>query len=286
MLKLIMAAFLLVLMHNPALGEEASLDYIETFPTGEINWKTGKMSAIGFSESSQKKTGIQPLRNEALSTARKIAGDTLVGLIGKLCLSGGRTVSEVMEAEPSIAEKIREMVRSVPVVQQNFLSDGAAEIVVEMSIYGGFAQLILPDEIRHIEAIQPVKVTKNRQSDDTSGSAGRLQAGGLVIDARGLGATPAMTFAVLDENGKPVYGSAYISREYAVQWGMAEYVRRVPTRDDSVRVSPNPLVIKGLRATGVGRTDIVISNADAVKLRGAVENLLFLRKGRVSVVLD
>jgi len=286
MLRLIIAALALVLMHNPALGEEAPPDYIETFTTGEINWKTGKISATGFSEPSKKKTGAQTIRNEALSAARKIAGDTLAGLIGKLRLSGGRAVSDVMESEPSIAEKIREMARSVSVVQQNFLSDGAVEIVIEMSIYGGFAQLILPDDIRHIEVIQPVNITKKEQSGDTPGNAGRTQTGGLVIDARGLGAIPAMTFTVLDENGKPVYGSAYVSREYAVQWGMAEYVKRIPPVNDSARVTPNPLVIKGLRAVGVGRTDIVISNADAIKLKGTVENLIFLRKGRVAVVLD
>jgi hypothetical protein len=286
MLRLIIAALVLVLVHNPVLGEEAPPDYIETFTTGEINWKTGKISAAGFSEPSKKKTGAQAIPNETLSAARKIAADTLAGLIGKLRLSGSRAVLDVMESEPLIAEKIGEMVRSVPVVKQNFLSDGAVEIVIEMSIYGGFAQLILPDDIRHIAVIKPVTATKNKQSGDTAGSAERTQTGGLVIDARGLGAIPAMMFTVLDENGKPVYGSAYVSREYAVQWGMAEYVKRIPPVNESARVTPNPLVIKGLRAVGAGRTDIVISNADAIKLKGAVENLIFLRKGRVAVVLD
>ncbi len=285
MLRLIIAALVLVLMPNPASGAEVPPDYIETFTNCGVNWKTGKISATGFSELSKKKTGAQTSHNETLSAARKIAGATLADLVGKLRLSGRRTVSDVMEAEPSIAKKIREMVRSVPVVQQNFLSDGAVGIVIEMSIRGGFAQLILPDDIRHIEAIQPVNVIKVKPGGD-AGRVGRTLAGGLVIDARGLGATPAMTFSVLDEKGKPVYGSAYISREYAVQWGMAEYVRRIPTVQDSERVSPNPLVIKGLRAVGVGRTDIVISNADVIKLKSVVENLIFLRKGRVTVVLD
>ncbi len=284
--RLIIAALVLVLMHHPALGEEGPSDYIETFTTGQINWKTGKISATGFSELSKKKTGTVTIRNEARSAARKIAGDTLSVLIGKLRLPGGRTVSDVMESDPSIAEKIREMVRSVPVVQQNFLSDGAAEVAIEMSIYGGFAQLILPDDIRHIEAIQSVNVLKDTPGGDAPDSAGRTQASGLVIDARGLDATPAMMFTVLDENGKPVYGAAYVSREYAVQWGMGAYVKRIPTANDFARVSPNPLVIKGLRAVGVERTDIVISNADVMKLKGAVENLIFLRKGRVAIVLE
>ena len=284
--RLIIAALILLLMDKPVMGAEPTPDYIQTFTAGQVNWGTGKIVATGFSEPAQKKTEGQNIRNEALSVARQKAAHTLAGLIGGLSLSGGRTVSDKMDREPSIAEKVSEMVRSAPVVQQNFRSDGAVEIIIAMSIYGGFAQLILPEDIRHIEAIQPVNVKKEKPDPTAKTGVGRSPAGGLVIDARGLGITPAMMFSVLDENGKPVYGSAYVSREYAVQWGMAAYVRRIPTGNDFTRVAPGPLVIKGLRAVGIGRTDIVISNADAKKLKGAVENLILLRQGRVAVVLD
>ena len=41
-----------------------------------------------------------------------------------------------------------------------------------------------------------------------------------IIDAKGLNAKPAMSPKVVDENGQEVYGSAYVSREFAVQQGM------------------------------------------------------------------
>ncbi len=284
--RLIIAILALVLVQNPVQGAQAPPDYIETLVSGAMNWKTGKISATGFSEPLKKKAGKQTPRNESLAAARKLAGDTFGTLLKKLRISGAQTVADVMAAEPSIAEKIEEMVRSVPVVKQNFLSDGAAEIVIEMSIHGGFSQLILPADIRQIEAIQPVDTTPAPSGQSAAGSPGRPPAGSLVIDARGLGAAPAMTFNVLNENGKPVYGAAYVSREYAVQWGMAEYVRRMPTVAESDRVTVRPLVVKGLRAVGPGRTDIIISNADVMKLKGAVENLILLRQGRVVVILD
>ena len=284
--RLIIALLALVLIVHPAGGGDVPLDYIQPFAAGEINWGTGKIAATGFSEPAQQKVAGPAVRNETLSAARKIAVNSLAQLIGGLRLSGEETVADTMAKEPSIADKIGEMVQSAPVVQQNFLSDGAAEIVVEMSIHGGFAQLILPEDIRHIEAIQPVNAAKEKPGTAAKAATERSPAGGLVIDARGLGLAPAMMFAVFDENGKSVYGSAYVSREYAVQWGMAAYVRRIPTVKDFARVTPDPLVIKGLRAVGVGKTDIVISNADAIKLKGAVENLIFLRQGRVAVVLD
>jgi hypothetical protein len=284
--RLITAAFALLLMGTAAMGAGPPPDYIQTFTAGEVNWGTGKIMATGFSEPAQKKADGQAIRNEALPAARQKAVNILAGLIGGLRLSGARTVADKMDTEPAIAEKVREMVLSAPVVRQKFLSDGAAEITLEMSIYGGFAQLILPEDIRHIEAIQPVNPMPDKTGPALKTSGGGIPAGGLVIDARGLGITPAMVFTVLDENGKPAYGSAYVSREYAVQWGMAAYIQKVPAGKDFTRVAPGPLIIKGLRAVGVGRTDIVISNADAKTLKGAVENLILLRQGRVAIVLD
>ena len=284
--RLIIAALVMVLVTGPVAADDTPLDYIQAVSGGDVNWRTGKATAAGFSEPAQKKSSLQAVRKETLSAARQLATETLESLIGSLRLSGRRTVADAMAADPSIAEKIGEMVRSAPVVQQNFLSDGAAEVVVEMNLYGGFAQLILPADIRPIEAIQPVNAQKDAPGTPAKAAAGSGPAGGLIIDARGLKAAPAMMFSVLDENGKPVYGSAYVSREYAVQWGMAAYVRRMPRGNDLPRVTPAPLVIKGLRAVGDGRGDIVISNADAVRLKGAVENLILLRQGKVAVVID
>jgi len=234
----------------------------------------------------KKTTGGQAAAAEALSVARKKAVEALAGLTGGVLLSGGQTIADKMAETPSIAEKVDEMVRSAPAVQQNFRSDGATDIVIELSLYGGFAQLILPEDIRHFEAIQSVQADQEKPNTGTKVNAGGAPFGGLVIDARGLDVKPAMMFAVLDENGKPVYGSAYVSREYAVQWGMAVYVTQIPAGKAYPRVTPRPLVIKGLRAVGAARTDIVISNADAAKLKGAVENLILLRQGRVAVVID
>jgi hypothetical protein len=44
--------------------------------------------------------------------------------------------------------------------------------------------------------------------------------------------------------------------------------------------------LKGLRASGAGGTDVIVSNTDAAKIRSAYENLAFLRQCRVMIVLD
>ena len=95
-----------------------------------------------------------------------------------------------------------------------------------------------------------------------------------------------MVPVLMDESGQEVYGPAYVSREFAVQRGMCRYVRGMDDSANLPRVAPNPLFVKGLRTEAKGSCDIVISNADASKLRGVSSHLEFLKQCRVVIVLD
>ena len=91
---------------------------------------------------------------------------------------------------------------------------------------------------------------------------------------------------ILDEDAREVYGSAFVSREYAVQKGMSGYSTDLAAAQTNQRVADNPLTVKGLRTIGAEHSDVVISNTDAHRLRSASENLSFMRKCRVIIVID
>jgi hypothetical protein len=107
-----------------------------------------------------------------------------------------------------------------------------------------------------------------------------------VLDARGIQARPAMSPKILDEGGKEVYGTTNVDREYAIQQGMSGYARDLTAAQSNARVTNNPVSVKGMKTEGAGRSDIVISNADAQIIRANAENLSFLKKCRVMIVLD
>ena len=90
----------------------------------------------------------------------------------------------------------------------------------------------------------------------------------------------------LDENGKEVYGSMNVDKEYAVQQGMSGYARDLTAAQSNARVTNSPVSVKGLKTEGAGRSDIVIANADAEKIRASGDNQSFLKKCRVMIVLD
>jgi hypothetical protein len=175
--------------------------------------------------------------------------------------------------------------------QYTDLPDGKVELAVKIQLYGGLAQLMLPMDIRQVETIRAVsKVTsrpgngqKTRGSDALNVTEERYT--GLVVDARGLDVQPALIPVLVDENYQEVYGAAFVSREYAVQNGLSGYSRSMGETDHR-RVGKSPLFVKGLHKASGGLCDIVISNADAAKLRSASAHLAFLKQCRVVILLD
>jgi hypothetical protein len=198
-----------------------------------------------------------------------------------------------------IRTQVEGMVQGAQVIKKEYLSDGTVEVTMAMKLHGGFAQLILPKDIKQVSEIKTIP--PSTPAPPEAEKVGEIPMAtpqptiptpapaiytGLVVDARGLGARPAMSPKVLDESGQEVYGSAYVSREFAVQQGMAGYAKDLPSSQTNPRVTNEPLTVKGLKTEGPGQSDLVISNADAGKIRSASENLSFLKKCRVMIVLD
>ena len=95
-----------------------------------------------------------------------------------------------------------------------------------------------------------------------------------------------MSPRIFDENGKEVYGSANVDREYAVQQGMSGYARDLTAAQSNQRVTNSPVTVKALNTSGAGKADLIISNADAQQIRASAENASFMKKCRVMIVLD
>jgi hypothetical protein len=109
---------------------------------------------------------------------------------------------------------------------------------------------------------------------------------GLIIDARGIGLRPAMAPKIIDEMGNEVYGTGFVSREYAVQIGVVGYEKDINRAQQNERVTNNPLVVKGLKVSGSNKTDVVVSNNDAQHVLNAGKNLNFMEQCKVMIILD
>jgi hypothetical protein len=107
---------------------------------------------------------------------------------------------------------------------------------------------------------------------------------GLVIDGRGLGLRPALLPKIVDAQGQEIYVGQVVTRTNAVEQGVAGYAKDVNAAANNFRVTDNPAVLKGLRASGSSRTDVVLGQADAQTLRQLSGTGDFLQYCRVIIV--
>jgi hypothetical protein len=130
---------------------------------------------------------------------------------------------------------------------------------------------------------EPSKQAALSEGEPTAQFKGGV-ATGLVIDGRGLGLRPALLPKILDSQGREIYVGQVATRTNAVEQGVAGYAKDVNAAANNFRVTDNPAVIKGLRASGSARTDIVVGQADARVLQQLGGRGDFLQYCRVIIV--
>ncbi len=256
-------------------------EVVQVYDNGSINWSTGKVTAVGIGAPPAKPANMAQARAMARRAAITVARRNLLELTQGVQVDSMTLAKDFIVTSDIIRTSVQGVVRNAQVVDTAYMSDGSVEVTMVMSLSGEFANVMLPPPPITTEGHPqlPMPPTGTEALPPTVFT-------GVVLDARGLGARPAMSPKILDESGKEVYGSAMVNREFAVQQGMVGYAKDVNAAQTNSRVTDRPLIIKAVRVTGPAKCDLVISNSDASKILGAAENLSFLQKCRVMVVLD
>ncbi|RLB25233.1 MAG: hypothetical protein E3J28_05490 [Desulfobacteraceae bacterium] len=257
--------------------EVSAQNAVETFENGKIDWTTGVASAIGIGAPPKKPINMAQARAMAKRAAVIVARRNLLEIIKGVRIDSTTLIKDFVVQSDIIRNQVDGYLERSQVVDIAYMSDGSVEATVAMNLRGGFANLMLPKSIKSIPPI--------RQAQAPTGKQGEAYTG-LVVDSRGFQVKPAMSLKIVDEDGNEVYGSSYVSRDYAINQGMAGYAKDITAAQTNDRVTNNPLTVKGVRTADTGDSDIIISNADAARIKGAAENLEFLQKCRVMVVLD
>lgn len=245
---------------------------------GIINYEDGYVEAVGVGAPPERYMGKPNARPMALRAAQVDAYRNLLEIVQGVRIDSNTVVRDFMTESDVIRASVEGLVKGSKVMNKEYLSDGTVEVTVRMNLSGRLSQSIMPKAFDRQPDSPPPPPAVSAPSGDIFT--------GLVIDARGLAARPAMSPKVIDENGKEVYGSMNVDRQYAIQQGMTGYARDLTAAQSNPRVTNNPVSVKGVKADGPGKCDIVISNADAEKIRASADNLSFLKKCRVMIVLD
>lgn len=161
----------------------------------------------------------------------------------------------------------------------NYPSDGSCEQQARIQL-ADVIKIILPDILKKI------KSKKKDDSFDHINEEGGKANTGIVIDATGIGAIPALFSSIVDENGEPVYSIESIAEEYASQYGMYGYKRSLKFPFSETRVGTNPIIVKAIKPYVKGGSDIIIKNADAKKIRNMPNHTNLMKKCNIIIVID
>ncbi len=257
-------------------GKVSEMEVVERIGGGRINWSTGIVRAVGIGAPPE--SAVNPVQAAAMAerAAVTIARRNLLEIIKGVRVDSETVVNNFITTSDVVKTKVRGFVQGAYIVEKKPLSHGGVEVVMEIKIRGSFADTVLP-KVLHTKIPE---ITAAEQASPTTIYTG------LVVDARGLGTRPAMAPKILNEKGEEVYGSAYVSRDYAIQQGMAGYSRNPEAAAKNSRVTDKPLLVKALRSAGSSNSDVVINNKDARILQAAAKNLKFLQQCKVMIVVD
>ncbi|MFZ5516723.1 MAG: LPP20 family lipoprotein [Candidatus Zhuqueibacterota bacterium] len=283
----------------------AQAQYVQSVGDNQsVNWSTQTIRATGIGAPPP---NLPPAaqRANAIRAAKADAWRNLIETIKGVYLNSETTVQNSMVESDFIKVKVEGTLRNFKEVEgPRYLSDGSVEVVVEVPLTGQVLDALLPGQFGGGQFMtggqmvcptcgqpwphgKPVPGGVNLQQ--SGGTEPAMSGGtytGLIIDCKGLGIRPAMAPKIVDEAGNEIYGSKFVSREWAVEIGMVGYDKDLMRARQNDRVTNNPLVVKALRASGANKTDVVISAADASMIHQAAANQNFLDKCKVMFILN
>lgn len=303
--------------YGMALAQQPIMDYayVQTFENGKVNWQTGLVTATGIGAPPATAVNMAQARAMAVRAATVVARRNLLEVLKGVQIDSTTTVQNYMVTNDIIISRVQGFLQNSQVLDIAYMSDGSVEVTVGVSLRGGLADVLLPPTIPFGTKIQkperltpptpPVAPSQPQvnvpqppvvapqppqvQPEPTPAMPApqpEMVYTGLIVDARGLGARPAMSPKIYDENGQEVYGSAFVSREYAIQQGMAGYAKDLEKAKSNPRVANMPFVAKAVQVKGKGKADLVIDNASANQLRALSQKQSFLEKCKVMIILD
>ena len=248
---------------------------IQESPNGHIDWSDGVITATGFGIPPTDAVNATQADEMAKRAARAVAYRNLLEIVQGIHVDSKTTVKNFMVESDVVNTKVQGIIKGAKVLKEQNFPDGSYQVTVQMGLNTELPTAVIPSRTTKPDPIFPeTSLPKN------------VVFTGLVIDAQGLDLHEALSPKILMEDGRVAYGAEWVDQEVIQGQGLVGYVRGIPAAKSNKRVIATPLVVKAIRVAGETHTDIVISDADAQTLHVVPENLAFLEKAKVLVVMD
>jgi len=276
---------------------------------GHIDWENKIVYAVG--DGVPPKDAISPA--QARARAKRAATDeayaALLEAAQEVRVDAESTTRNFVNDNRVARNKVEGFVKNAEIEKLKQFEDGSFQIMMKMPMVGkgGLSTALYPVQRGNVVQVRtvyeisqstvaaqptPASPEMPREAPQTPGapppqsSKPEPSFTGLIIDAKGLDAKPALFPRILTAGGQTVYDVAIPNPNAAVEEGLVEYRKSLEDAKKLARVGANPLVVKAKQIGGKYSADIVLSEEDSRKILEADGRAKFLGDAKVAVVID
>jgi hypothetical protein len=219
-------------------------DLVDKVGQSSINWSAGYIEAVGIGSPPEKLAGKINARPIALRAAQKDALHNLLEITKGVQVDSATSIKDFIVGSDVVDTQINGLVKGAEVSDHQYLPDGRAEVRLRIPLYGNLAQTIMPLAMAKSPAAPaPTESVPAPSVKAPATLSAPVVYTGMVVDARGIQARPAMFSRIFDEDGRKVYDLANVDREYAEKQGISGYTRDLTAAPTNQRVGVNPITI-------------------------------------------
>ena len=201
----LLAVLISLLLSFVSTGVFASEGVVQTVGHGQINWTTSQITATGSGAPSLKAANVAVARIGAERAAKMDAFRNILEAVKGARVSGSTSVENLMSKSPEMQSQVQGVIRNFKVIDTKYYSDGGVDVIVTVPLTG-----ILFDSI--------VKTTGSKKAVGEPTTVT-----GVVIQAKGLKAQPALAPNIQDADGNDIFSAAFVDPEIARKQGVVAY---------------------------------------------------------------
>ncbi len=236
--------------------ERGGDDVIEPQGPGEINWTQQVIKAKGWGIIDTILPAPQA-KLMAIRAATVVAQRNLLEIIKGVRVVSETKVQDLMTKSDYVYTRIEGIVKGAQMIGEPIEKEGMIEVELAIGIYDSSG--IAPPIQKGLSIELAKLATLNEKEKEEI-----KKITGLVIDASGTGAKPAIFPRILDENGNVLFDPAqyYDPNDPTLQ----KIIKVVSTAEKEIKkteLGDNPYVIKALKAI---HSDIVVSKEESKKV--------------------
>ena len=180
------------------------------------DWNNNKITVTGSGVVPRGAIGAQA-RLLARRAAQADAYRQLAEVVKGVQVDASTTVEMAMIQSDTVNLQVSAVIQGARIVSENFTTDGAYEVTMELPMFGksgGLAQAV----IERPAVVEPFPQVNTKVTVEIKGGYT-----GLIIDCRGFRVNPVMSPVIKNAHGEKIYGHKNLDYDKVIEYGMASY---------------------------------------------------------------